>query len=525
MDFLGKISSLAKKNNWTLNTVLISAYVSIVWFAYLFSYYLDQCSSIGVFMALVLVMTAVTFLAVPRIVGYISKVTAVTPVNLTQKDKLKFFAINAGVIFAYFLLWFIAYFPGGFHADSLGQYQQVAEGWWHDWNPVWHTIVCFGLPTWITHRFGSIILAQILYMALILGYAGETIYEYAGKKWAWTATLLVILNPFVGINAVIADKDVDFGLACLFIFICAMRISLSKGEWENKWWKMVAMGFALGCSFLFRHNGPLFAIAMIIALFFVMNRKKWLITLVTFVAMVGLIKGPLYSHLEAVKPQGRVTETMGLPLTIIGNVVVEHPEVLDEETKEYVYAMADQQYWEDWYICGNFNEIKFRDDFNLGVVDAAGRGKTLKVMMNCIKAAPQSAFKAAFRLTGLVYSIDGYTEDKYLPTIGDNKFAIVYRGNSSLKSFFEVWNDFCRNSFLRYFCRYTGMANLVILLCMMAKCRLNKAEDWKKIGLCLPLFVYNYGTMILLTAPDMRFFFLTFMMYPIMAVYLIKSRD
>lgn len=516
-------SQIKQKLNLNVNTVLLSLYVSFVWFAYLFAYYLDKCSSMGVFLGLVLVMTVISFLVIPKVIGYVSKVNIEKGEQATRKDKLRFFAISFVVIFAYFLLWFIAYYPGGFHADSLGQFQQVAEGWWHDWNPVWHTIICFGLPYFLTHKVGAIILAQIIYMSLILAYAGETIYEYANKKWACIATMLVVLNPFVGINAVIADKDVDFGLACLFLFICAMRISLSKGEWEKEWWKMVPMAFALGCSFLFRHNGPLFTLTMVIALFFVMNKKRWLLMTGAFLVMVILIKGPLYSKLDAVHPGGRVVETMGLPLTIIGNVVVEHPEAMDEEVKEYVYAMGDQQFWEEFYVCGNFNEIKFRDNFHLGIVDDEGRGKALHIMMKCIKASPQSALKAAFRLTGLVYGIDGETDDKYLPTIGDNKFYIIYKGNINLKSFFEVLNDFSRNTFLRYFCRYTGVANLIVLICMMAKCKLNSKEDWKKIGICLPLFAYNYGTMILLTAPDVRFFFLTFIMYPIMSVYLICS--
>jgi len=527
------VKKIAEKMNLNLNTVLMSAYVSFVWFAYLFAYYLKECASMGVFFGLVLMMAVVSFLVIPKVMKWVSQIKIPARDVLNTKQKVLHFLIYSLVIFGYMFIWYKAYYPGGFHADSLGQYMQVVEGWWHDWNPVWHTIFCFGLPIWLTHRLGAVIMFQIIYFALIIGFMAETIDEYAGSKWAAGSVAVIILNPFVCINAMIADKDVDFGLACMAVMICSVRMYLynkkahsenPEGEvklWEDKVWKVLLMSFALGCSFLFRHNGPLFTLAIVIALFFIMNRKKWIIMTAVFMVMVAAIKGPLYNSLDAVKPGGRVTETVGLPLTIIANCVVENPELLDPEVKEFVYSIADQELWEICYVCGNFNEVKFREDFNMKVVDETGRGKVLKYMLSCIKNSPQASFRAAFRLTGLVYGIDGNTDDDYKVVIGENKFDIRYFGNAKLKNFFEIYNEFCRNSIFKYLCRYTGVTNLIMLVCILSRRKLNIREDWKKIGLCLPLFAYSYGTMLLLTAPDMRFFLVSFLMYPLIVFFML----
>lgn len=531
------MKTFLSKMNLNVNSVLMSLYVSFVWFALLFAYYLKECTSMRVFFALVMLMTIVTFLVIPRVMKWVSELFINRTVPLEKKQKLLRFIIYSIIIFAYLLLWYIAYFPGGFHADSLGQYQQVVEGWWHDWNPVWHTIICFGLPIWLTHWFGSIILMQIIYIALTIGFMAETIDEYAGTKWAVGSIAVVILNPFVGINAMMADKDVDFGIACVLLTICAIRMYLSNRKqkidnpegnlvlWESKIWRVILMSFALGCAFLFRHNGPLFVLTLVIALFFVMDKKRWIIMTLLFVVMVAGIKGPLYSTLDAVKPGARVRETVGLPLTIIANCVVETPELLDPEVKEFAYSMADYEVWETYYVCGNFNEIKFRDELDITVVDNMTRGQVFKLMLSCLKSSPQASLRAAFRLTSLVYGIDGETDDDYAVVIGENKFNIQYFGNPQLKNFFDIYNDFCRESVFKYFCRYTGITNLIMLICILSKRKLNSKEDWKKIGLCLPIFAYTYGTMLLLTAPDMRFFLVNFMMYPLIACFMLYEEQ
>lgn len=527
------VRKIADRMNLNLNSILMSLYVSAVWFAYLFAYWLGECASMSVFMALVLMMTIATFLVIPRVMKWISEINIKDRCALSRKQKWIHFAIYSVVIFAYLFVWYKAYYPGGFHADSIGQYMQVVEGWWHDWNPVWHTIICFGLPIWLTHRIGAIIMMQIIYFALIIGFMAETIDEYAGVKWAAGSIAVIILNPFVCINAMIADKDVDFGLACMALMICSVRMYLSnhksnsdetqgrKKLWEESIWRIILMAFALGCAFLFRHNGPLFVLTIVIAFFFIMKKKQWIIMTVLFALMVAGIKGPLYKSLDAVKPGGRVTETVGLPLTIIANCVVENPELLDPEVREFAYKIAPQELWETCYLCGDFNQVKFREDFNMRVVDETGRGKVLKYMLSCIKNSPQASFRAAFRLTGLVYGIDGNTDDDYTIIIGANKFDIQYFGNAQLRNFFDIYNDFCRETIFKYLCRYTGVTNLIMLLCILSRRKLNSKEDWKKIGLCLPLFAYSYGTMLLLTAPDMRFFLVSFMMYPLIVFFML----
>lgn len=53
-----------------------------------------------------------------------------------------------------------------------------------------------------------------------------------------------------------------------------------------------------------------------------------------------------------------------------------------------------------------------------------------------------------------------------------------------------------------------GIINLIVVLGILSKFDIH---TWKKSFLCIPLLVYNFGTMLLLTGNDVRFFYLNFM--------------
>ena len=75
---------------------------------------------------------------------------------------------------------------------------------------------------------------------------------------------------------------------------------------------------------------------------------------------------------------------------------------------------------------------------------------------------------------------------------------------------------------LKYVFSCIGSAILVMFAFILYKTDFTRKEDWKRIFLCLAVFTYNFGTMLLLTGPDVRFFFVTFLVWPF--VVLVMSR-
>ena len=70
-----------------------------------------------------------------------------------------------------------------------------------------------------------------------------------------------------------------------------------------------------------------------------------------------------------------------------------------------------------------------------------------------------------------------------------------------------------------------GTTLLIMLAAILAKCCLSSKKDWKRILLCLSVFCYDFGTMLLLTGPDARFFQVSFLVCPIFTLLMFYEKD
>ena len=81
-------------------------------------------------------------------------------------------------------------------------------------------------------------------------------------------------------------------------------------------------------------------------------------------AFLITVKGPVYRILNVEEPDSRISESVGLPLTVIGNVMKENPVAMDEEMLDFAYSIAPYELWQKQYVCGNFNAIKFAGEIS-----------------------------------------------------------------------------------------------------------------------------------------------------------------
>ena len=64
-----------------------------------------------------------------------------------------------------------------------------------------------------------------------------------------------------------------------------------------------------------------------------------------------------------------------------------------------------------------------------------------------------------------------------------------------------------------------------MLAFMLGRSRLNSGSDWKRLHQCLPIFVHDYGTMLLLTGDDLRFFYLTYLLCPVIILLMLRKNE
>lgn len=513
--------NIIKTKKWQKNLILL--YLFVVGASQIFLNIYDtvsesallgnMCIYLGVFFLLL-------FFACPKLIELFKKIkiTKEEVVALNRKEKIKWIVIFWAISFSILLLRYLASCPGGFSPDSLSQYQQAISGKYSDWHPVLHTLVIFKLPLKLTGKVEAIVLVQIIYFALILVYMAYTILIYSNSKYATFSLLIVLLNPFILNTIVYPWKDVAFALGALLLMVYVLKIYFTNGEWFNSWLHIILFSVLAVMTMLFRHNAILFVAPLIIGVLLYKKQKKAYTIVVVVLMLTALIKGPLYQVLDVESPGSRQIETLGVPMTVIANVVKEHPESLDDETKEFVYAICPQARWESCSV-GNFNTIKWLG-IDLDVIEEAGALKVLKITGKCFMAEPASALRGLFALTDMVYQIDDDMDWGVIPSVRENTYGIVYTGNTTLQNFFDGYYKVIQHSILKYVFLYVGIINSMVILGLISKFHIC---TWKRTFLCIPVLIYNFGTMLLLTGNDVRFFCLNFMIWPI--ILLILARD
>lgn len=502
-----------KKFRPNLSIILLTIYLTFVWCAYLC---VNITNDLGLLIPYTLMAAVVSFFFSALLVRTLECRGAAAHEQATGRGAWKTFVVIALVTYLVMLFWQIAYYPGAFSADSLNQYTQAVTNIYDDWHPVWHTLLFFWLPLAITGNAAGIIVFQHILFSLTVGYIGMLLGKYCSRRAAMLAMAYILLNPLTGIIVLYPWKDTAFAIAGALCMAMTFQIHVSRGAWAERTWFLVLLGFALTNATLFRHNAILFTAPLLVALFFTLKKRQWNKVFLGFLIPLFLIQGPLYSALKVQEPGSRVLETTGFPLTVLANVVKEATwqESMDSETVAFVNTMTlEPSVWEE-YECGSFNSIKWSNKLDLSPVEDVGYGWMLRMMLQCFRKFPGESLQAAFAMTDVVYGIELAQEDRIPLEIVHNDYGIRYAGNQTCFTIVYQYSDFMLSSVFKYFQSY-GTALFAMLCAMLAGMRWRDGKSWKKLLLCLPIFCYDFGTMFLLSGPDTRLFFLTFLVCPL----------
>lgn len=505
--------------------LLFALYFSMVWELYIFTIVADKLVGPKYWVLFLLIFIALFVIAyrLTKIIFRFLKKIKITKGESfkSKKQKLRAFLIIFFACLAVVAIWLLAYWPGAFSSDSYGQYVQASTGNYVDWHPVLHTFLFFTIPLKVFHSLSAVVVCQAIFFSLIVAYAIYSIVVVAGRRWGLLSFALIMLNPIVLDELMYPWKDVGFGILALLSVVFSLHIFITKGDWAKKTWKMILFGIVLACMSIFRHNGILFSLPLLVALFFFINWKQWVKLFVAFAAFFFIVKVPFYSILNVTPPDKRASETVGMPLTIIAGVVKNAPEKIDDSLADFVYSIAPQERWNECVI-GNFNSIKW-GGVDLSPVEEAGVFGTLKMSLRAVWDSPADAMLAFVKMSGVVYFTEGNTGYYIIPDTATEirKIIDVNDETSFLKDFVTAYRKVVEGSILKYI-EYVGVAVLAMVLFILGKCTWSKG-GWKKILLCSPVLFYSFGTMFFLTGPETRFFYLNFLVWPIVIVITVVS--
>ena len=334
---------------------------------------------------------------------------------------------------------------------------------------------------------------------------------------------------------------------------------------------------------LFRHNAVLFTLPLLFAVSLYIKKRHALFIFVCFLGLIYAVRFPLYESMNVVRPaNNRQIETLGLPVTIIGNAVKEAPERLDKDILDFAYSLAPEDVWREKYnIINGFISVKyvaverarndaerkrFNETVNVHSIEDTGYIKILDMTLRCFRKAPWASLRGALGITSLVYGIAGPPLGRIIPQIApnslgleDNKFFRLDFVGVLLKKIISLFQadeyktatggtafmftgfaddegEFTLQSILRL-CYYAamvlfkhvfwciGVLNLIVIIFLLARLDFGKLNDWKRLCFTFPMLVHNFGTMLLLSGNDFRYFYFSYLVLPLVLLVLLRDNS
>lgn len=255
------------------------------------------------------------------------------------KKNIKFgliiFGMTAGVLGAYY----IAYYPGGLIIDTFNQWYQVQKGFLFDWHPAIHTILFMKIPSLFIDSLAFVNFLQVIWIGLAMAYLGMVMESWGIKKIFCIAMLFLgVTVPASAIVMSFCWKDTGLTIFCIVLAAQMTEIVLSDGVWLKSWNHIVEISVAAALAALMRHNAILFVmplVGLIVLLYWKKVRYYSLLAGIGTMLVIDMIKGPLYKIMNVQSHPQVSAEMLGVPMTILANVLVHEPAKLDSETKDF----------------------------------------------------------------------------------------------------------------------------------------------------------------------------------------------
>ena len=474
--------------------------------------------------------------AFPFVVRIVRRIPAPAPcadrLVDTLPKRVAWFVLFFVVPFATLLVWQRGFAPMAMSPDVFDQYRQVVDPSvpYNDWHPVIHTLLALKLPLLATGSVDSIVVFQAAGFSAMLAWAAATLLRHGGIGWAVALELLVLLNPVVPSTLMYPWKDLWFGIACGFATTGCMKALLTNGEWVRRWSRALPMGIVLACACMLRHNGILFALPCAALLMWMGGRRHGSVVVCSALAIVAAMRLVLYPMLAVEAPDKRTTEIVGLPMSVVANVMKEDHGSLDEDTREFAYAVAPQAVWDE-YVPTGYNSIKWNGETDGDAIEKQGVGGVLLAMARCLAASPDAAARGFLGVTRIVWDPNAAgwhkvrTFEEAVPDIGDYP-ELRHDGKSpGLGRSLASWLDAADESPLRFLASVgLGLLVTIALVCLRLF-PIRSSLDRRKLLLGIAPLSYCFGTMLLLTGPDYRFFFAMHAVFPLVAFAVLAKPD
>jgi hypothetical protein len=260
------------------------------------------------------------------------------------------------------LVWWLGWYPGFASSDAIDQFGQIANGVYFDHHPAIHTLYLNVLSLGGS-RPGLVTLFQLLALGVLLAYAARWLVAAGVPSWLAVGVAgLLGLSPAVAPTTLALWKDVPFALLMLWAWVELLAIAVDE-ERADRLWPAIRLGSALAGIWLFRGNGPITVLPVLLVMAWYHRRRlrALVVTVGTVAVLVFLVIGPLYALVEV---QGSGIEPAQVFLPDIAASFNAEPETFTESDLDLMEQIAPPLIWTERYDCYDSTPLLFDPFFD-----------------------------------------------------------------------------------------------------------------------------------------------------------------
>lgn len=426
------------------------------------------------------------------------------------------------------LMYLASEYPGGYSYDTFLQWEQAHTMEISNHHPFFHTLL-FILLSRIRDTYPFLLFVQIAAFACATGYLAATM-----RAWGFRLPLILLLCGWLALNLqtrillLFFWKDTALSVFFLLFLSHLFNIFLSRGEWLHRRSHRIASAALLACITLVRHNAVLFtAPLLVMLLLFLPHSRRACMRLIALVLVLILgVRGPLQSLYHVTPAPSTYLETIGLPMTILCASYAEAPETMPEEAYAYMENFASREEIIRFYERGDFNSVKWHVDFSNEKIAQTPLADFAKLTLATVRENALLSLMSVLELTDLVWE----------PVNEHFRYHAVFRDFTPVyEPLDEGIRRFCSDVFavidrvfghpaVQVLSTQIGVQLIVLLLAWYISA--HRMRGWYALWLPAPVLCYAFGTMLLLSGADYRFFhFICLASWPLAVLMLSLPRD
>ena len=451
------------------------------------------------------------------------------------KEKAQFcwkkYTLTFFLIFIPMLIGYLYWYPGIHNLDTLGQWMQVTSNTFNDWHPAFHTLTIWFISR-VCESYSFVVLVQNILFCFALSYLFSTLDRWGLSIKALAVIFgIIVLTPETQTIMQILLKDCMFTVAV--IILTAMLIDMYFDDCSLKLAQIVTFSVISGAATMLRHNAFFYTVPLVLFLTTKYWKRQYVkYMIVIFVLTVVVIRWPVYSFFRVTYPNNIVSESVGWPMTILGDIYVKNPSGLDDEAKNFLLTFSDDKAWKEKYRLGDFDSIKWETESDQEFLSNNSVNKYLSMTLRAVINNPLIAFGAVRQLTSVVWNMNDefnlfmYLDREFYIEIEEYK-SLLSTQNTPVPDFIERYIRAPLFLPLVFFPQSiilnTGTRLLLLLLCYAITFTKNRVRSH---FLVLPILLYCLLTSPLLASPGEQriFHFILVVTFPICMVLFTENK-